>query len=285
MDSIFIKGLKVFAYHGCNDEEKQNGQNFYIDSDIHMDMSKAAATDNLNSTVNYAKICKFINKYLTENRFDLIEAAAFSTAEALLIEFPRIKAVNLTMHKPEAPLSVSFDDVGVNVSKKWNRAYLGIGSNMGDKKEYLMGAVDAFYDDEKCKVVSVSKFIETKPYGPVKQDDFLNGCIALDTLYTPMELLDRIHQIETSAGRVRDIHWGPRTLDIDILLYNDEVIDEKDLLIPHPQMHKRDFVLRPLSQIAKYAVHPIFKKTVQQMFEDNLENMPSCGGCSGCMAR
>ena len=145
----------------------------------------------------------------------------------------------------------------------------------------LNQGIDSLYDDENCRVLAVSKFIETEPYGPVEQDNFLNGCVEIETLYEPKELLATVNRIEAEANRTREIHWGPRTLDIDIVLYNNDIVNEKDLLIPHVEMHKRLFVLEPLKQIAPYAVHPILNKTVSQMLEE-LQPDKKGAGCGGC---
>ena len=99
------------------------------------------------------------------------------------------------------------------------------------------------------------------------QDEFLNGALKLRTLLTPHELLERLHEIEREAKRERVIRWGPRTLDLDILLYDSEILDDEELHIPHIEMHKRDFVLKPLAQIAPYARHPVYNRTVQELLE------------------
>ena len=113
----------------------------------------------------------------------------------------------------------------------------------------------------------VSDYIVTKPYGGVEQDDFLNAVLCVKTLRTPHELLDRLHEIEQAAHRTREIHWGPRTLDLDILFYDEELFSDEVLTIPHPEIPKRDFVLRPMVQIAPYFVHPVYHKTMMQLWE------------------
>ena len=281
MDCIKIEQLEVFAYHGCNEDEKINGQKFYVDANLYSDVKTPGLSDNLEETVNYSKACKFINKFMTENRFDLIEAVAEQTTRALLKEFPKIRAVDFTINKPNAPIKLPFGNVAVSVSRRWNKAYLSIGSNIGDREVYLNQAIDSLYDDDNCRVTAISNFIETEPYGPVEQDKFLNGCVEIETLYSPQELLKRVNEIEAEAGRIREIHWGPRTLDIDIVLYNDEIIQKPDLMIPHIEMHKRLFVLEPLNQIAPYAIHPIYKRTVSQLL-DELKPDHKCQGCGGC---
>ena len=118
-----------------------------------------------------------------------------------------------------------------------------------------------------CRVAKVSSYLVTEPYGGVEQDDFLNACLSLDTLLSPSELLEKLHEIEQAAHRERLIHWGPRTLDLDILLYDDEILETEDLIIPHVEMHKREFVLKPLSEIAPYKRHPVYQKTVAELLE------------------
>lgn len=119
-----------------------------------------------------------------------------------------------------------------------------------------------------CEVTSISPFIQTAPYGVLDQEDFLNGVLELRTLLTPEELLRELHNIEQAAGRERKQHWGPRTLDLDIIFYDHEIIDTPTLHIPHVDMHRREFVLEPMNQIAPYKRHPVYQKTVQEMLAE-----------------
>ncbi len=128
------------------------------------------------------------------------------------------------------------------------RAFLSLGSNLGDKQQYLRDAIFELSSD--VTVLGVSRLYETAPVGGVVQDDFLNVVIEIDTVLSPLELLDRCQALESQANRVRLVRFGPRTLDVDILLYGDSAIDSERLTIPHPRMFERKFVLQPLSDLA-----------------------------------
>jgi 2-amino-4-hydroxy-6-hydroxymethyldihydropteridine diphosphokinase len=135
------------------------------------------------------------------------------------------------------------------------RAYLALGSNLGDRVAYLQHAIDGLAATEGIDVVAVSRVYATEPVGGPTQDDYLNAVVAIDTMLTPHELLGVAHAIEDSAQRVRAVRWGPRTLDVDVLLYDDIKLDDDVLTIPHPRMWERDFVLVPLHDVAPDVVH------------------------------
>ncbi len=267
MDKIVIKDLEIFAYHGVLPEEKAKGQTFVLTAELFCDLREAGLTDNLDKTVNYAQVCEDIYRVMTGDKFDLIEAVAENIADTILLKYELIKKVRIMVSKPEAPIDMDFDTVCVDITRKKHIAYLGIGSNLGDKESYLDYAVDQLNKDDYIKVSKVSSYIVTKPYGNVEQDDFLNGCLEIETLYTPSELLAVVNDIEQGAGRKRLIHWGPRTLDIDILLYDREIIMEEKLIVPHVEMGKREFVLKPLCEIAPFAYHPGYNKTVMELYD------------------
>ncbi len=265
MDQIVIEDLRVFAHHGVYREENEKGQNFYVNAVLDTDTRRAGIMDDLDLTTNYGEVCVWIDSFLREHTYKLLETAAERTAEALLLRFPLIRRVSLEVRKPEAPIPLSFRSVSVRIVRGWRRACLSCGSNMGDRRAHLDGAVEALRADEKCRVLRVSDWIETAPYGGVEQEDFLNGAVVLDTLYTPVELLEKLHGIEREHKRERKVHWGPRTLDLDILLYEDCVMCTEELTIPHADMANRDFVLKPLAQIAPYERHTLTGKSILQM--------------------
>ncbi len=267
-DYIKITGLEVYARHGVYEEEKEKGQTFVINAKVYYDMSLPAGSDQLKEALNYADLCHFIKKVMQEQSFDLIEAAAENLAERVLTHYDKTTKISLELCKPNAPIGLPFDQVSVNVTRAWHRVFLSIGSNMGDKKMYLNEAVGKFLSDEKVRDLRVSEYIETEPYGMTEQDVFLNGAIELWTIYSPQELLELCHRIEEEAERVRTIHWGPRTLDVDILFYDQLVYDSQDLILPHVDIENRAFVLKPMNELAPGFVHPLYQKTMQRMLQE-----------------
>jgi 2-amino-4-hydroxy-6-hydroxymethyldihydropteridine diphosphokinase len=143
-------------------------------------------------------------------------------------------------------------------------AYIALGSNVGDRRATLDSALACLRAADGVTVTAVSSFVETEPVGP-PQRPYLNAAAELRTTLDPGVLLDLLHAVESSHGRDRggETRWGPRRLDLDLLLYGERVIDEPGLTVPHPRMHERRFVLGPLAQIAPHAVHPARGRTVQ----------------------
>lgn len=130
------------------------------------------------------------------------------------------------------------------------RAYVGLGANLGDRERTLRLAVDRLDAVEGVDVVGISELRETDPVGVVDQPRFLNGAVALETTLAPRALLDALLEVERGLGRVRDgEHWGPRTVDLDLLLYGDLAIEEPGLTVPHPRLHERRFALEPLAEL------------------------------------
>lgn len=146
-------------------------------------------------------------------------------------------------------------------------AYLGIGSNVGDKLKNIREMLLALEKTEGINIIKVSSLYCTSPVGPQDQDWFVNGAVLVETALGPSELLERILSIEKGLGRTRDRPWGPRTIDIDILFYEDMVFESDSLKIPHPEAHKRAFVLVPLSEIAGGFIHPVFRQSISELLE------------------
>jgi 2-amino-4-hydroxy-6-hydroxymethyldihydropteridine diphosphokinase len=148
-------------------------------------------------------------------------------------------------------------------------AYVGLGANLGRREETLRAALAELGRRPGVRVVRASAFRETEPVGgPPGQPCYLNAAAELLTTLEPEELLTVLQQVEDAFGRTRQVRWGPRTLDLDLLLYEDRVIDTPALQVPHARMHERRFVLEPLCEVAPEAVHPVLGKTVRQMLEE-----------------
>lgn len=267
LDEIRIEELEVFANHGVFPEENVLGQKFLVSAVLYTDTRKAGQTDDLTASIHYGEVCAFIDRYLREHTFKLLERTAESLAEELLLNTKHLRKVRLEIKKPWAPVGLPLKTVSVSIEREWHDAVIALGSNMGDRQGYLDGAVKKLDAVKGCRVGKVSGFLETPPYGVTDQADFLNGCLELETLLYPHELLDELHRIEKEAGRERILRWGPRTLDLDIIFYDDLILQDSSLCIPHVEMHKREFVLKPLSEIAPYRRHPVTGKTVQEMLE------------------
>ena len=265
MDKIHIKNLEVFAKHGVFPEENVLGQKFVISAVLYASTREAGKTDDLTKSIHYGEVSQFITEFMKQNTFQLLEAVAERMAEELLLRTERLEKVCLEIKKPWAPVGLPLETVSVEIERGWHTAYIALGANLGDKEANLRLGVEALRATKGCQVLAVSDFLVTEPYGGVEQDDFLNGAMKIRTLLTPHELLERLHEIEREAKRERVVRWGPRTLDLDILLYDDLILDEEELHIPHIEMCKRDFVLKPLCQIAPYVRHPVYNMTAAEL--------------------
>ena len=267
-DKICIRGLRIFAHHGVYEEETRLGQTFVVNATLFTSIKKGGLEDCLEETISYADVCQFITDCLQQNTWKLLEAAVEHTCRALLLHYPLLHKVEFELEKPSAPIPLPFDTVSVCICRSWHRAFVALGSNMGDKKAYLDGAVQAMKADERIRVKGVSTYYETEPYGGVEQDDFLNTAVEIETVYYPEELLDFLHDLEKAAKRERIVHWGPRTLDLDILLYDNLVQDDPVLTLPHPDMQNRDFVLKPMAELSPHLVHPVLHQTMQSLLNN-----------------
>lgn len=261
-DEIRIDRLEVFAHHGVYPEETRQGQTFYVNAVLFLDMHRAGAEDALEETVDYGGACHFITRWMQENPCKLLEAAAQRLSEALLLRYGKLSAVEMEIGKPFAPVPLPFEGLSVRMRREWHRAYLALGSNLGDREGYLSGAVKALKAHPLIAVKRVSAWIWTKPYGGVAQEDFLNGAAEIETILGPEQLLEALHEVENAAGRERTQRWGPRTLDLDILFYDHMIMENEKLVIPHPDLENRLFVLEPMAEIAPWLRHPVTGKSM-----------------------
>lgn len=273
-DFIKVTNLKIFAYHGVLAEEKKNGQDFFLNAKVYVNMRQAGLTDKLEETINYDQVCIFLAEVFAEKQFDTIEAAAEYTVQEIMVNFPTIEAMELEVRKPHAPLTYVPEDISVTIYREWHTVYLSFGSNMGNPTGHINEAITMLKAPYAIRNVKLSELFVTKPYGPVEQNDFVNGCLEMETYMDPEELVNYIHYIEDYFERDRSIHWGPRPIDLDIVFFDDYVYNSKVLTIPHADMENRMFVLEPLSQLCPGRRHPVWGKTVAQMKKE-LEN---CAG-------
>ncbi|MGN0204168.1 MAG: 2-amino-4-hydroxy-6-hydroxymethyldihydropteridine diphosphokinase [Coprococcus sp.] len=265
MDKICIRRLEVFAFHGVYEEEERLGQKFYITAELELDTRKAGLTDDLRTSVNYGDICRELTGLMQTRRRRLIEAAAEDMATYLMEKYPLVQKVTLEVEKPGAPVPYPVETLLVHIERSRHRAWLSIGSNLGDRRMNLAAAVQLLAAQPDVWVRKQSPLYETAPYGLREQPAFINGCLEIETFRTPEELLVLLHEIEQKLGRTREIHWGPRTVDMDIIFYDQSIIDTPDLHIPHIDMANREFVLKPLSDIAGYIRHPYLNRTVDEL--------------------
>ncbi len=279
MDRIKIKDLEVFGRHGVYEEENRLGQKFLVSACLYLDTRRAGLRDSLEDSVNYGEVCHRIAAFFEARACKLIEAAAEALASELLRSFEALRGLTLEIKKPWAPIGLPLSWVSVEIERGWHTAYVALGSNMGDRQSYLGQAVSGLEDNPDIRVEQVSDWMETAPYGVTDQPEFLNGCARISTLLEPEELLAYLNQLEQQAGRERIRRWGPRTLDLDILLYEDRIMERPALTIPHRDMHNREFVLRPLCQIAPGVCHPVLHRTAEQLLQCLVERADSGAGC------
>lgn len=282
-DRIELRGLRVHGNHGVFEFEKREGQDFVIDVTLHTSVARAAATDDLSETIHYGELAEDVAGIVENHTFDLIETLAERIAEHCLSLCDHVEVV---VHKPSAPIRRTFSDVSVSVERCRGRsapvaagtapaqataaeptersataegtpgrteAHLNLGANLGDARDTLDQAVEALDRHPDISVGKRSSLYRTAPWGGVEQNDFLNLGLNVTTTLTAVELLSVAQGIEVACGRTRELRWGPRTLDIDLIRFgsgDDELIsDTERLTLPHPRAHERAFVLAPWAEL------------------------------------
>ncbi len=250
-DRIVLQGVSARGTHGVLDFEKRDGQTFLVDVTMVCDLERAGRTDALSATVNYAEVADDVVARITGPSFDLIERLAEVIADEVL-RHDLVESVEVVVHKPEAPVGHPFTDVQVRLERA-NAAHVAIalGSNLGDRGQTLGAAVQALRGLSGLTVTSVSAIVETDPVGGPEQPPYLNAVAVGRASLAADELLAALHAIEAEHGRTREIRWGARTLDLDLIQYGtpggsrEVVSDADELTLPHPRAHERAFVLVP----------------------------------------
>lgn len=267
MDQLIIKNLELFGFHGVNPEEKSMGQKFIIDANIALDLSEAGDSDSLDTAINYAKLCHELQEVFISTKHDLIEKAATVLCEYILLHYPMVTTVDLTVKKPWAPIHLPIEYPAIRLVRKWHYAYIAVGSNLGDKRENIKLAIEKIHSSGHSRVELQSTLIETDPVGYTDQDTFINGVFLMKTLLSPIKLIRYLLSLESELKRERLIKWGPRTIDLDVIYYDDCITSQDEIVIPHPRMHERLFVLEPLNEIAPYVMHPILQQRTFQLLQ------------------
>jgi len=271
MFKIKIKDLKLFGYHGVKQEEKTSGQNFLFN--ISIDIAKESFEkdglyqDNILNTVNYSEIIALIKEINSNNRFNLLETFSEVLAEKIIYYSPLILKVKVRIEKISPPIKESIGSVGVELelernpnshdyepkTSKKSIVFLSLGSNLGDREKNLRDAVKKLRANQNLDIISISSIYETEPMYVENQEYFYNIVLkaAIKSAYSAFELLGYAKKIEFDLGRKSTYaRYGPRTIDVDILTFDELKIDSDLLGLPHPKIFERNFVLIPLSEIS-----------------------------------
>ncbi|BCZ44153.1 7,8-dihydroneopterin aldolase [Clostridium gelidum] len=268
MDKMYIKELELFGFHGVFEEEKRLGQKFILSLELDLDLKAAGKTGDLTKSVHYGELCEKVDKEFVRESYELIETVALNLAEFIINEYKMINGVKVFLKKPWAPVKKHLDTVEIMVERRRHKAYIGLGSNIGDKEKYLKEAINKISIEKDIEIGKQSSFITTKPWGYLEQEDFLNAVVEIETILEPEELMDLLLKIEAELDRERTIKWGSRTIDLDIIMYDDLISSNEKVILPHPRMHEREFVLKSLNEIAPYLMHPVIHKRVFTLLDE-----------------
>lgn len=260
-DQITLTGLTATGHHGVFDHERENGQEFIVDLTIHTTFKYARNSDALGKTINYGEVADRVAAIITGEPVNLIEVLAERIAAEVLSM--GALAVDVTVHKPHAPIQQTFRDVSVSIRrlsvllqtpKPAAEVVIGLGSNLNDpvtQVEIGAGKVARILMNERKSRTRVTT-AQVQPGAP-SQPNYINAIMIGNTTLSPLALLAELQRIEDEQGRTREERWGPRTLDLDIVSYKiagrEVLSDDPDLTLPHPQAHLRDFVIEPWAEV------------------------------------
>jgi dihydroneopterin aldolase/2-amino-4-hydroxy-6-hydroxymethyldihydropteridine diphosphokinase len=254
-DRITIEGIVVSTLVGALPHEREIRQPIRVDLELRVDLHDAGRSDELADTVHYGEVASRVVETMQESKDVLLERLADRVAE-VVVGFERVEQVEVTVTKLRPPVPENLQHTAVRIQRSAadyelsprveHTAIVALGSNLGDREGYLRLAIDRL-----GTVTRLSDVYETDPVGgPDGQGAFLNMVAEVRTILDPYALLRRCRQIEAEAMRQRTVRWGPRTLDVDLLFYEDVTIDDPVLTLPHPRVGERRFVLAPLADVA-----------------------------------
>lgn len=250
-DRIHLRGVEAVGHHGVLAFEKRDGQPFVVDVVLTLDLSRAGASDALDHTVSYAEVAADVVDRITGPSFDLIERLAEVIAADVLTR-PLVESVTVTVHKPQAPVGTPFTDVAVEIRRRRGvPVVVALGANLGNARATLEAAVAEVATIPGMRVRAVSPLVETDPVGGPEQPAYLNAVLLGETTRGAADLLRALHAVEQAHGRTREVRWGARTLDLDLIQVGvpgtgaEVRSDGPDLRLPHPRAHERGFVLVP----------------------------------------
>lgn len=285
VDRVAVRGVRGRGTHGVLAQEKRDGQEFSVDVVMHVPTLRAGRSDDLADAVDYSVVAAVAHRILTGPSLDLVETVAERIAAAVMAD-PRLVAVDVTVHKPQAPVGVPFDDVTVTVRRTRDdvradtvppepvRAVLALGANLEDPYRTLHEAVLQLAAVGGVQVVETSPVVDSAPVGGPSQARYLNAVVLVDTTLSPRALLHACQDVEQVHGRTREVRWGARTLDVDVVTYGDVHLDAHELGLPHPMASTRRFVLLPWSLVDPAAVlrEYGFARPVAELLEDLMDD-------------
>ena len=264
-DRIRLSGVRGRGFHGVFEHERREGQEFVVDIELALDLGPAGASDDLGDTVNYGEIGTAALARIEGEPHDLIERLAELVADDVLAH-PSVDEVTVTVHKPQAPVGVPFGDVTVSVTRRREPVpvVVAVGANLpwGHSRphETASSAVESLAHHPAVRVVASSALYDSEPVGGPQQPTYVNAVVLAHTSLSPTSLLRELHVVEAAFDRRREVRWGARTLDLDLVQYGDPAAgtdvtsDLPRLTLPHPRAHERAFVLVPWLDVDPDAV-------------------------------
>lgn len=265
---ILINNLKTEAIIGCYDYERDQKQPLVIN--LELELGNWSYPDELAHTVSYDELCQLIRELTQASKFLLLESLAHYLVNELFTRYSQIKHINVNISKPDVCDAL---DCLIRVEYAQNRQYkiaLALGSNLNNPQQQLISGIE--FLSEIVSEIKVAPFYKSSPQGFSEQDDFYNTCISGITTLEPQELLIALKKIEKRMGKSEQFTNGPRIIDLDIILFEGQIVQGLFLQIPHPRMHERDFVLQPLAEIEPNWLHPKLLLSIKELLANLKSN-------------